>query len=120
VQTDHESLQYLTTQNHLTPRQARWLERLIEFDFKIFHISGKVNLSADALSRSPKDIPSRDNTNQAILLDALRRTSPHQNHNTKIDLIYCLQLDPQNLENLRADYMAVTVPNTKGWFSTYL
>ena len=57
VQTDHASLQYLTTQDHLTPRQVRWLERLIDFDFKIVHISGKINLVADALSRSPKDIP---------------------------------------------------------------
>jgi RNase H-like domain found in reverse transcriptase len=63
VQTDHASLQYLTTQDHLTSRQVRWLERLIDFDFKIVYISGKINLVADALSRSPKDIPSRDNTN---------------------------------------------------------
>jgi hypothetical protein len=77
VQTYHPSLQYLTTKDILTPRQVRRLERLIDFDFKIVHISGKVNLVADALFRSPKDIPSRDNTNQAILLDALRRTSPH-------------------------------------------
>jgi hypothetical protein len=75
VQTDHAPLQYLTTQEHLTPRQVRWLERLIDFDFKIVHISGKKNLVADALSRSPKDIPSRENTNQAILLDAIQRTT---------------------------------------------
>jgi hypothetical protein len=106
VQTDHASLQYLTTQDHLTPRQVRWLERLIDFNYKIFHISGKVNLVADALSRSPKDIPSRDNTNQAVLLDALRRTTPHQSHSTKIHLIFSLQLDPQNLENLKADCTA--------------
>jgi RNase H-like domain found in reverse transcriptase len=56
VQRDHASLQYLTTQDHLTPRQVRCLERLIDFDFKIVHISGKTNLVADALSRSPKDI----------------------------------------------------------------
>jgi hypothetical protein len=41
VQTDHASLHYLTTLDHLTPRQIRWLERLIEFDLKIVHISEK-------------------------------------------------------------------------------
>jgi hypothetical protein len=105
-QTYHAALQSLTTKDHLTPRQVRWLERLIDFDFKIFHISGKVNLVAKALFRSPKDIPSRGNTNQAILLDTLRRITPHQSHNTKIHLISSLLLDPQNLENLRADYTA--------------
>jgi RNase H-like domain found in reverse transcriptase len=97
VHTDHASLQYLTTQDHLTPRQVRWLERLIDFVLKIVHISGKTNLVADALSRSPKDIPSRENTNQAILLDALRRITPHPSHTTKIHLISSLQLNPQNL-----------------------
>jgi hypothetical protein len=106
LQTDLASLQCLTTKDHLTPRPVRWLERLIDFDFKIFHISGKLNLVADALCRSPKDITSRDNTNKAIILDVIRRTTPHQSHNTKIHLISSLQLDPQNLENLRADYMA--------------
>jgi hypothetical protein len=106
VQTDHASLQYLTTQDHLTPRQVLWLERLIDFYLKIIHTSGKANLVADDLSRSPKDIPSRDNTNQAILLHSLRRNTPHPSPNTKIHLISSLQLDPQNLENLRADYMA--------------
>jgi hypothetical protein len=90
VQTDHASLQYLISQEHLSPRLVRWLERLIDFDFKIVHISGKINLVADALFRSPKDIPSRDNTNQAILLDDLRRTTPRQSHSTKIDLISSL------------------------------
>jgi RNase H-like domain found in reverse transcriptase len=87
VQTDHTSLQYLTTQDHLTPLQVRWLERLIAFDLKIVHISGKISLIADALSRSPKDIPSRDNTNQAIILDYLRQPTPHTRHHTKIHLI---------------------------------
>jgi hypothetical protein len=105
VQTDHASLQYLTTKEQLTPRQVRWLERLIDFDFKIVHISGKTNLIADALSRSPKDIPSRENTNQSILLDAIKRTTPLQNHSTKINLISSLQLTPQNLEILKTDYL---------------
>jgi RNase H-like domain found in reverse transcriptase/Reverse transcriptase (RNA-dependent DNA polymerase)/Integrase zinc binding domain/Retroviral aspartyl protease/Chromo (CHRromatin Organisation MOdifier) domain len=106
IQTDHASLQYLTTQEHLNPRQIRWLERLIDFDFKIVHISGKQNLVADALSRSPKDIPSRESTNQAILLDAIKRTTPQKIQNTKIHLISSLQLTPKNLEILRTDYLA--------------
>jgi hypothetical protein len=64
---------------------------------KLVHISGKDNLVADALFRSPKDIPSHDDTNQAILLDDLRLTTPHYSHNEKLYLISTLQLDRQNL-----------------------
>jgi hypothetical protein len=105
VQTDHASLQNLTTQEHVTPREIRWLERLIDFDFKIVHISGKTNLIAGALSRSPKDIPSRENTNQAILFDAIKRTTPLENHSTKINFISSVQLTPHNLEILKTDYL---------------
>jgi hypothetical protein len=80
VQIDHASLQYLTTQDHLTPLHVRWLQRLIDFYFKILHTSGKTNLVTDALYRSPRDIRSRDNTNQAILLDAFSRKTPHPSH----------------------------------------
>jgi hypothetical protein len=51
VFTDHASLQYLATQERLSPRQVRWLERLVEFDFKISYLSGKTMVVADALSR---------------------------------------------------------------------
>jgi len=51
VITDHYSLQYLFTQPQLSGRQARWLEFLQQFDFKIEHKPGKLNVVADALSR---------------------------------------------------------------------
>ena len=49
--TDHESLKYLLTQKSLSGRQARWLEKLSEFDFEIRHIPGTENLLPDALSQ---------------------------------------------------------------------
>ena len=33
VHTDHYPLRYLETQDHLSSRQVRWLERLVDFDF---------------------------------------------------------------------------------------
>ena len=51
VHTDHHPLRYLETQEFLSPRQVRWLEKLSHFDFTIVPIKGKSNQVADGLSR---------------------------------------------------------------------
>ena len=74
VHTDHHPLRYLQTQEHLSPRQVRWLERLVEFDFDIVPIRGKSNTVADALSRQAKNIPSKDEYNKDLLKSILAKT----------------------------------------------
>jgi hypothetical protein len=51
VRTDHNSLQYFNTQPMLSGRQARWKDKLAEFDFTIEYIPGHTNAVADAFSR---------------------------------------------------------------------
>ncbi|SCZ94157.1 BZ3500_MvSof-1268-A1-R1_Chr12-2g03724 [Microbotryum saponariae] len=51
VLSDHESLKYLKTQENLSKRQARWVERLADYDFDITYIPGGENTVADAMSR---------------------------------------------------------------------
>lgn len=55
IYTDHKGLEWITTQKKLSPRQARWLEVLSEFDFEIIHIPGVDNILADSLSRMYSD-----------------------------------------------------------------
>jgi transposase InsO family protein len=51
LQSDHRSLQHLNTQPYLSDRQARWVEKLSDFEFAIHYVPGSVNVVADALSR---------------------------------------------------------------------
>jgi len=49
--TDHESLIYILGQKTLSGHQARWLEKLGEFDFTVEYVPGAHNVLPDALSR---------------------------------------------------------------------
>jgi hypothetical protein len=58
--TDHKNLEYFMTTKELTRRQARWAEKLAEFNFKILYQSGAKNHKADALTRMPGYRPDND------------------------------------------------------------
>ncbi|KAJ3561610.1 hypothetical protein NP233_g10090 [Leucocoprinus birnbaumii] len=49
--TDHKGLIHLLKQQNLSGRQARWLEKMNEFDFEIIYVPGTENILSDALSR---------------------------------------------------------------------
>ncbi|KAJ3514053.1 hypothetical protein NLJ89_g2594 [Agrocybe chaxingu] len=49
--TDHKGLIHLLHQKNLSGRQARWCEKISEFDFNIMYVPGIENVVADALSR---------------------------------------------------------------------
>ena len=49
--TDHKGLTHLLQQKNLSGRQARWLEKILEYDFRVEYIPGVENVLADALSR---------------------------------------------------------------------
>lgn len=54
IYTDHKPLTYIQVQRTaLTPRMARWVEFLQEFNVQIQYIEGPDNVAADALSRPP-------------------------------------------------------------------
>ena len=52
INTDHQTLEFIQTQKHISKRQARWMELLANYKFKIQYKPGKTN-QADGLSRRP-------------------------------------------------------------------
>ena len=72
--TDHKGLTHLLNQKNLSGRQARWLEKISTFDFKVVYIAGSENVVADALSRlymndSPGTVRHRSEFTQHDVLD---------------------------------------------------
>jgi hypothetical protein len=49
--TDHKGLIHLLKQKNLSGRQARWLEKISQFDFEVIYVPGAENILSDALSR---------------------------------------------------------------------
>jgi hypothetical protein len=60
---DHQPLKWLMESDKLTGKLARWALILMEYDFKMVHRAGLVNMDADGLSRNP--IPSQANATGA-------------------------------------------------------
>lgn len=51
IYTDHCQFTYIETQKTLFPKQVRWLETIVAFDFTLVPIRGKSHALADVLSR---------------------------------------------------------------------
>jgi hypothetical protein len=67
IRSDHHNLRYFMTTKELTPRQARWYEKLCQYNFRIEHCKGKDNVVADALSRRPDLIGEREREEATLL-----------------------------------------------------
>ena len=49
--TDHQALTSLMKDKELSRRQMRWVQKLVDFNFKIMYRSGKQNIKVNALTR---------------------------------------------------------------------
>ena len=63
IVTDHRVLQWLHNFKDPDGLTARWLEKLIAFEYEIVHRSGKSTAHADSMSRIPSQDATTDNAN---------------------------------------------------------
>ena len=69
VQVDHKNLTYYKQTNKVTPRQARWLQFLQDFDLFWEYMPGSKLIQADALSRRGDHVDSdEDNDDKYYVL----------------------------------------------------
>lgn len=77
--TDNTAVSQFLRQPRLTPKQARWVMLLSEYDFNLYHLPGTRNVLADTLSRRP-DHSQPSQTNHEIHLQCSRSLHDTANH----------------------------------------
>ena len=98
IVTDHHSLTYLNTQPNLSRRQARWVERLAEYDFDIVYAAGKSNRAADALSRRP------DHRITDTMVPTETQTQTRAKHGEQLSALTQVTMSRDILEDIRRAY----------------
>ncbi len=63
--TNHQALTSLMKDKELSRRQMRWVQKLVDFNFKIMYRSGKQNIKVDALTRRVNSV-SRSSEDERI------------------------------------------------------
>jgi hypothetical protein len=102
VFTDHMNLQYWQDPHKISRRVARQVLRLAEYDIELWHIPGKTNGRADALSRLPNYNQGGDNNEDiTVLPDHLFvRLSLTEDEEQQDKKILHPWIDPHNLREV--------------------
>ena len=72
INTDHNNLTYFKAAWKLNQQQARWMQELAEFDFKLRHVPRKKHVPADFLSQPFGENQGKDNNEGLVLLPPAR------------------------------------------------
>jgi hypothetical protein len=101
VYSDHLNLQHWRDPQKISRRVAREVVELADYPIKIYHVAGKANGRADALSRrSDYDQGERDNENVIILPDALFARSTNASEDEQDEQQIATWVDPHQLKKI--------------------
>ena len=112
--TDHASLIWLCNLTNPSPKLARWLVKLGQYDYNIIHRKGTLNVVADALSRSTYDVAAIDVNSFTLdkwykdMIDKVQRNPEHySNFMVKNNILYKHMFTKDTLLGNRNDWMIV-------------
>ena len=88
LKTDQFSLKYLWEQKEVPSQYAKWLVKLMGFQFTIEYREGKSNKVADALSRMPQEDSITINDISAITITDFDTIHSEVDHNTFLQDIF--------------------------------
>jgi len=100
VLTDHKNLVTFMTTKELNERQARWMQELSQYNFKIEYRPGKEGGKPEALTRREGDLPTagdkRLTRNVGTLLPKERYWDIPENEEIKLDILETTEFQDKN------------------------
>jgi hypothetical protein len=101
VYSDHLNLQHWRDPQKISRRVAREVVELADYPIKIYHVAGKANGRADALSRRPDyDQGERDNEDVVVLPDTLFARSMNSSKDEQDEPQISTWIDPHQLKKI--------------------
>ena len=87
VKTDHKPLTYSMKYLETSPRIAKWIIKLSEYDFKMVYQKGDENVIADALSRIHLNLVEEKELNYNDLIETYHKLTGHGSKEATLQMI---------------------------------
>ena len=107
IWTDHKNLEYFREPQKLNRRQARWFSELADYDFKLHHRPGKLNIIADLLSRKDQPREGVNDNEDLVLLPPTRFSAFDERFNKSKPNTHVNRLSFRDSEEIMAEIKGV-------------